>query len=94
MNAKLELYRRYYCVERDINYFSVLTEWATAYLIQQEYEDNIYELALAKTRKEALFLSEGTVKNNLIRGLRFVFYRMKSFSIYPKPFTIKKHPKR
>ena len=55
MNAKLELYRRYYCVERNINDFSVLTEWATAYLIQQEYEDNIYELALAKNRKEALF---------------------------------------
>ena len=63
MNAKLELYRRYYCVERDINYFSVLTEWATAYLIQQEYEDNIYELALAKNRKEALFLSDKILEN-------------------------------
>ena len=63
MNAKLELYRRYYCVERNINEFSVLTEWATAYLIQQEYEDNIYELALAKNRKEALFLSDKILEN-------------------------------
>ena len=63
MNAKLELYRRYYCVERNINDFSVLTEWATTYLIQQEYEDNIYELALAKTRKEALFLSDKILEN-------------------------------
>ena len=63
MNAKLELYRRYYCVERNINDFSVLTEWATAYLIQQEYEDNIYELALAKNRKEALFLSDKILEN-------------------------------
>ena len=63
MNAKLELYRRYYCVERNINGFSVLTEWATAYLIQQEYEDNIYELALAKNRKEALFLSDKILEN-------------------------------
>ena len=55
MNAKLELYRRYYCVERNINDFSVLTEWATAYLIQQEYEDNIYELALAKIEKKHYF---------------------------------------
>ena len=68
MNAKLELYRRYYCVERDINYFSVLTEWATAYLIQQEYEDNIYELALAKTRKEALFLSDKILENVVFNG--------------------------
>ena len=63
MNAKLELYRRYYCVERNINDFSVLTEWATTYLIQQEYEDNIYELALAKNRKEALFLSDKILEN-------------------------------
>lgn len=63
MNAKLELYRRYYCVERNINDFSVLTEWATAYLIQQEYEDNIYELSLAKNRKEALFLSDKILEN-------------------------------
>ena len=63
MNAKLELYRRYYCVESNINDFSVLTEWATAYLIQQEYEDNIYELALAKNRKEALFLSDKILEN-------------------------------
>ncbi|WP_302129654.1 hypothetical protein [uncultured Haemophilus sp.] len=63
MNAKLELYRRYYCVERNINDFSVLTEWATAYIIQQEYEDNIYELSLAKNRKEALFLSDKILEN-------------------------------
>ena len=63
MNAKLELYRRYYCVERNINDFSVLTEWATTYLIQKEYEDNIYELALAKNRKEALFLSDKILEN-------------------------------
>ena len=63
MNAKLELYRRYYCVERNINDFSALTEWATTYLIQQEYEDNIYELALAKNRKEALFLSDKILEN-------------------------------
>ena len=63
MNAKLELYRRYYCVERNINDFSVLTEWATAYVIQQEYEDNIYELSLAKNRKEALFLSDKILEN-------------------------------
>ena len=68
MNAKLELYRRYYCVERDINDFSVLTEWATTYLIQQEYEDNIYELALAKTRKEALFLSDKILENVVFNG--------------------------
>ena len=68
MNAKLELYRRYYCVERNINEFSVLTEWATAYLIQQEYEDNIYELALAKTRKEALFLSDKILENVVFNG--------------------------
>ena len=68
MNAKLELYRRYYCVERNINDFSVLTEWATAYLIQQEYEDNIYELALAKTRKEALFLSDKILENVVFNG--------------------------
>ena len=63
MNAKLELYRRYYCVERNINDFSVLTEWATAYIIQQEYEDNIYELSLAKNRKEALFLYDKILEN-------------------------------
>ena len=63
MNAKLELYRRYYCVERNINDFSVLTEWATAYIIQQEYEDNIYELSLEKNRKEALFLSDKILEN-------------------------------
>ncbi|OBX48563.1 hypothetical protein [Haemophilus haemolyticus] len=68
MNAKLELYRRYYCVERNINDFSVLTEWATTYLIQQEYEDNIYELALAKTRKEALFLSDEILENVVFNG--------------------------
>ena len=68
MNAKLELYRRYYCVERNINEFSVLTEWATAYLIQQEYEDNIYELALAKNRKEALFLSDKILENVVFNG--------------------------
>ena len=68
MNAKLELYRRYYCVERNINDFSVLTEWATTYLIQQEYEDNIYELALAKTRKEALFLSDKILENVVFNG--------------------------
>ena len=68
MNAKLELYRRYYCVERNINDFSVLTEWATTYLIQQEYEDNIYELALAKTKKEALFLSDEILENVVFNG--------------------------
>ena len=68
MNAKLELYRRYYCVERNINDFSVLTEWATTYLIQQEYEDNIYELALAKNRKEALFLSDEILENVVFNG--------------------------
>ena len=68
MNAKLELYRRYYCVERNINDFSVLTEWATTYLIQQEYEDNIYELALAKNRKEALFLSDKILENVVFNG--------------------------
>ena len=68
MNAKLELYRRYYCIERNINDFSVLTEWATTYLIQQEYEDNIYELALAKTRKEALFLSDEILENVVFNG--------------------------
>ena len=68
MNAKLELYRRYYCVERNINDFSVLTEWATAYLIQQEYEDNIYELALAKNRKEALFLSDKILEHVVFNG--------------------------
>lgn len=68
MNAKLELYRRYHCVERNINDFSVLTEWATTYLIQQEYEDNIYELALAKTRKEALFLSDEILENVVFNG--------------------------
>ena len=68
MNAKLELYWRYYCVERNINDFSVLTEWATTYLIQQEYEDNIYELALAKTRKEALFLSDEILENVVFNG--------------------------
>ena len=68
MNAKLELYRRYYCVERNINDFSVLTEWATTYLIQQEYEDNIYEWALAKNRKEALFLSDKILENVVFNG--------------------------
>ena len=68
MNAKLELYRRYYCIERNINDFSVLTEWASTYLIQQEYEDNIYELALAKTRKEALFLSDEILENVVFNG--------------------------
>lgn len=75
MNAKLELYRRYYCVERNINDFSVLTEWATTYLIQQEYEDNIYELALAKTRKEALFLSDEILEN--------VVFNSKNLQIVP-----------
>ena len=68
MNAKLELYRRYYYVERNINDFSVLTEWATAYLIQQEYEDNMYELALVKNRKEALFLSDKILENVAFNG--------------------------
>ena len=58
MNAKLELYRRYYCVYRNIHPFSILIEWADAYILQIGYEDHIYELSITKDRKEALFLSE------------------------------------
>lgn len=58
MNAKLELYRRYYCVYRNIHPFSILIEWADAYILQIGYEDHIYELSIAQDRKEASCLSE------------------------------------
>lgn len=65
MNAKLELYRRYYCVYRNIHPFSILIEWADAYILQIGYEDHIYELSLVKNESEALSITEEILNNIL-----------------------------